>query len=304
MRKAKALITGITGFLGYNLTKYLLNYGWDVAGVFRNNGSDEKIKSEFGSRVKLWKIDEQYNMDEIFNAEPYDVVFHLAAVSIVDHKITDIDKMISSNILFGTKMLDYMTKYNCKKLVNIGSSWQNVIANSNEYHPMDLYAATKEAYIDIIKFYTEKMGMNCITLKLFDTYGPNDTRRKILNLLKKQVCSDENVLNVSAGEQEMDFVYIDDVCACIELAARYLLENKMQYCGTYMVSGANKIPLRKVGKMIETITGRKLNVNWGGRPYRKGEVMKTWMAGKTLPGWKPKVSLNEGLKKCFELEEI
>jgi len=60
--------------------------------------------------------------------------------------------------------------------------------------------------------------------------------------------------------------------------------------------------LRKLAEVFEKVTNKKLNIKWGARPYREREVMIPLENGEVVPNWKPKVSLEEGIKKLFEEE--
>ncbi|MBR3747401.1 MAG: NAD(P)-dependent oxidoreductase, partial [Selenomonadaceae bacterium] len=223
-----------------------------------------------------------------------DVVYHLAANSLNAHKFEDIPNLIQSNITFGTELLDAMVANNVYNFVNVGTMYQHF--DDADYSPVNLYAATKKCLEDIIKFYVETRGLKCIALHLFDTYGADDKRGKILGLLKK-ISGTGETLKMSPGGQLIDIVYIDDVIEAFTTAGKYLFEQKYHYCGTYGVSSLNPIPLREVVKIFESIAGKKLSIEWGGRPYRVREVMVPWHSFKLLPGWSPKVSLHDGIKK-------
>lgn len=152
----------------------------------------------------------------------------------------------------------------------------------------------------IIKYYSKVRGLKCISLTLFDTFGADDKRQKILGLLKRIFETGES-LKMSPGEQLIDIVYIDDVIEAFILAGKILANHKYDYCGTYGISSTKPIPLREVVKIFEEIVGKKLLIEWGGRPYRAREIMVPWSSYKLLPNWRPKVSLREGIKKFLEI---
>lgn len=134
---------------------------------------------------------------------------------------------------------------------------------------------------------------------MFDTYGADDKRGKILGLLKK-ISETGETLKMSPGEQLIDIVYIDDVVEAFVLAGKLLSARKYDHCGTYGVSSTKPISLREVVKIFEEVAGKKLSIEWGGRPYREREIMTPWHSYKLLPGWQPKVPLREGIKKFLE----
>lgn len=295
----KILMTGITGFIGGNLGEKLLSEGHEVFAIVRPTSKIDALSENLRRNVKFFVYDENNTILDIVtdlcveNNRP-DVVYHLASDVIMAHQFDDIKDLIQSNITFGTELLDAMTANNIFNFVNTGTMAQHF--EDAEYSPVNLYAATKECFESIIQFYVEAKGLRCIALHLFDTYGADDKRGKILGLLKKIADSGEN-LKMSPGGQLMDIVYIDDVVEAFILAGKYLAANSYDYCGTYGVSSMNPIPLREVVKIFEEVAGKKLSIEWGGRPYRPREIMVPWKSFKTLPGWSPKINLREGIKK-------
>ncbi|WP_443864320.1 NAD-dependent epimerase/dehydratase family protein, partial [Fusobacterium ulcerans] len=139
---------------------------------------------EIKNRINIFEYDNDLkNMIKFLKENKFEIVFHLASLFIAEHESKDVDNLLNSNIVFGTHLLEGMKESENKLLINTGTSWQHY--NSEEYNPVDLYAATKEAFEKILKYYVEAEEVRCITLKLFDTYGENDTRPKLINLLNK-----------------------------------------------------------------------------------------------------------------------
>ena len=182
----------------------------------------------------------------------------------------------------------------CFRFINTGTSWQH--HENRTYSPVNLYAATKQAFVDIVQFYVEATPMKVITLKLFDTYGPGDPRPKLFTLLRK-TAEEQRALAMSPGEQLIDLVYIDDVVEAFVRAAHLLMENQVVQNDEYAVSSGDAIPLRQLVELYGRVINKKLPIEWGGRPYRLREVMTPWSTGKTLPGWRPKIGLEEGIKR-------
>ena len=210
-------------------------------------------------------------MINFFKENNFEVVFHLASLFIAEHESKDVDNLLNSNIVFGTHLLEGMKESENKLLINTGTSWQHY--NSEEYNPVDLYAATKEAFEKIIKYYVEAEGIRCVTLKLFDTYGENDKRPKLINLLNK-FADEGKELDMSLGEQKLDLVHIDIVTDTFIKAYELLKNNKEIRNEVYGVSSGKQISLREIVENFEREIGKKLKINWGARPYRKREVME------------------------------
>lgn len=265
------VVTGATGFVGSNLCHKLINENWNVSIVCRKNSKLDNLE-DIKEKINIFRYDD--NIEELvsfFKNNNFNVVFHLASLFIAEHQVKDVDNLLASNILFGTHILEAMKESKTKILINTGTSWQHY--NSEEYNPVDLYAATKEAFEKIIKYYVEAENIRCITLKLFDTYGENDKRPKLINLLNK-FADEGKELDMSLGEQKLDLVHVDIVTKAFLRAYDKLQKDKNIKNEIYGVSSGKQFSLREIVENFERATGKKLKINWGARPYRKREVME------------------------------
>jgi nucleoside-diphosphate-sugar epimerase len=293
--KKIALLTGGTGFIGSSLALHLLKSGWDVHLLIRKSSVsifvlDETISCHFFDGG----IEELKNIIEDISPS---VIFHLASFFRAEHRSDEIVAMIESNVLFGTEILEAAALCGVKNIVAAGTSWQNF--SDDTYSPVCLYAATKQAFQDIAQYYVEAKGMKLITLKLFDTYGPGDTRKKLFFAIKNAAESNQPLL-MSPGKQLIDMVYVDDVAAAFELAGLRLIAAQCDPSEEYVVSSGNLISLKELVGMIVNISGVKLDIEWGGRPYRDRETMLPWQNSKLLPGWSPTTSLEDGINNVFK----
>jgi nucleoside-diphosphate-sugar epimerase len=224
-------------------------------------------------------------------AQP-DLVFHLASIFVAEHTSDYILNLVQSNITFGAQILEAMTQCQVRYLVNTGTSWQNF--ENQEYNPVNLYAATKQAFEDILIYYIQAAAIGAITLRLFDTYGPDDPRPKLFSALQKSART-KTPLEMSPGDQLIDLVHVEDVAEAYLVAARRLLDGKGKGHEVYAVSSAKPVRLRDLVAIYQRLTGCSFEVNWGRRPYREREVMLPWSKGKRLPEWKPRISLEQGI---------
>lgn len=287
----RILITGVTGFVGSHLATYLSGKGHLIYGLIRKPIQDKSLLSKL-NKVSLCLFHEDSLVDLVAEIKP-DIVIHLASLYLTVHSYEQIDDLIKSNITFPTKLLEAMNVNNVTKLINTGTSWQHY--NSASYEPVNLYAATKQAFDDVIKYYTSAKYFSCITLKLFDTYGPDDKRGKLISLLDKLSKTKEG-LSMSAGEQIVELTHINDVCAAYLAAIELIDEKDAGSNDCYGVSSNEKYNLRTLVEIYEKANNINLDIKWGGRPYREREVMDLCNNLPNIPKWEAKISLSEGLK--------
>lgn len=288
----RAFLTGGTGFIGSHLRRRLLRDGWQVHLILP---SFEKPPAEPEAGTSYAVHDgTTESLVEMVKATKPDVVFHLASYVLPQHTPGDVAKLMQANVTFPTQLLEAMQQAGVTRIINTGTFWQHY--QNSAYSPTCLYAATKQAFETMAQFYLETTPIRMITLKLFDTYGPGDPRPKLLTLLKKIADSGES-LDMSAGEQMTDLVHTDDIIEAYVIAAARLMRGEVTGHETYAVSSGKPLRLRDFVLQVEGILGKKLNINWGKRPYRPREVMVPWNTGAKLPGWEPKVTLKAGLQR-------
>ncbi|MYN04299.1 NAD-dependent epimerase/dehydratase family protein [Pseudoduganella sp. DS3] len=295
MSARRALLTGASGFIGSRLAQRLLDDGWEVHLVLRPDSAGDALPAA-GPRLHLHRHDgSTTQLVEIMRAAAPQAVFHLASLFLAQHQVTDVERLVQANLLFGTQLAEAMAQCGVRLLVNTSTAWEHY--EDGDYNPVCLYAATKHAFSALLRYYVECHGLRVATLKLFDTYGPGDTRPKALNLLKR-IANEGSSLAMSPGEQLIDLVYIDDVLDAF-LQAWQLLANGGQAAAMaeYGVSSGAPLALRALAELYSQASGKPLNIEWGGRPYRPREVMVPWTRYQTVPGWQPKVTLAEGLAR-------
>ena len=286
----KILLTGASGYIGSQLAKRLLLEGHDLAIIIRPK-TNLKVLHKLLPQIDVHIYDGSFaSLYVALKTSKPELVFHIASLFIAQHKQEDVLQLIESNINFPVQLLEAMKQLEIKKLINTGTSWQHF--NNEEYNPVNLYAATKQAFESLLAFYVESEGLKAITLKLFDTYGPGDFRPKLFSLLRKAARTGET-LRMSPGQQLIDLVYIDDVLEAYILAIEQL--SVIHKSENYAVSSLDGISLRNLIKIYSETTNRKVNVEWGGQPYRAREVFIPWTNFNLLPGWVSQVSLAQGI---------
>lgn len=287
---SSVLVTGGTGFVGCHLVRALLQQGHVVHLVVRS--ASRPFPAAFGQPI-LHSYDGNIRdlIDIVRSAAPA-TIFHLASHILAEHGQADVDVLVDANVLFGTQLAEAAVAAGVRKFINTGTFWEHY--QGEDYNPVCLYAATKKAFEDILVYYLRASGMRGLTLELSDTYGPCDRRPKLFHSLRQADITNKP-LDMTAGEQLLDLVYVDDVVAAY-LHAVNLLDELDPPPQKYAVSAGKFVSLRQVVATYEKVLGRTLPIVWGARPYRRREVMIPWR-GTVLPGWRPRVNLAEGLQR-------
>jgi len=284
------LITGATGFIGKNLIARLK----DVHNIHilirpSSHYNSLQIGHVFTYEDNVEKLTDYLKNNQISG------IIHLASLYIAEHKSDQIKDLVLSNVYLGTALLEACKMAQTKWFLNTGTIWQNYQAAdlSDDYNPVNLYAASKQAFMDMAKYYVETSSLRFCTLKLCDTYGGNDTRRKVIALF--HYISENHIhLNMSPGEQKLDLLHISDVVnGFIQLAE--MLNDDEEVATEYVLTSGKQISLKDLAHLYEIENKTKLDITWGGRSYRMREVMKPYK-GHVLKKWKPMISIEEGLR--------
>jgi CDP-paratose synthetase len=286
----KIFITGATGFIGKHLIHKLLEESVEITINLRN-----KSINLFDKKVKTYHLGLDIEKDiDFLKKEQFNGVVHLATYFATTHKPYEIENLIDSNVKFASYILECASQAKIKWFVNTGTFWQHY--QNETFAPVNLYAATKQAFENIAQFYIETNQINFCTLKLSDTYGPEDTRPKIFNLWKN-IAKTGKPIDMSPGNQLIDIVYIDDVINAFLLMINSKVERPNG--AVYVVKSELRYTLKELAAIFENCINQKLNINWGGRRYNDREVMVPWESGVLIPGWKQKTCIEDGINKLF-----
>jgi nucleoside-diphosphate-sugar epimerase len=286
------LITGSNGFIGSHLVLKLLQTNYRISVLNRSPTTNPIFKTNKCFGDFCYDGSESSINIALQETQP-DVVIHLASYFIPRHSPEDAKSLIISNVDFPCKLLESMSQMGIKKFINTGTYWQHY--QNSHYDPVSLYAATKQAFEDILIYYVNSQKIDAITLKLFDTYGGGDTRRKVLNLLIDAATTQEK-LKLSPGEQKLNLVHVRDVVSAYEVALKILLNRSGYTHISYGISHSEIYSLQELAVAVEQVTGYAIQAEWGALPYRDREVMEPWSNYEKLPGWQASISLEEGLK--------
>lgn len=284
-------MTGATGYIGSHVLKYLLSKGWEIHVIADPKFGYANIE-DILSQIDVFEYDGNIlSLCDYFKTVKPDVVYHLAAAVITNYKPEQVPILIQSNIQFGAEILEAMKSLETKLLVSTGSYWQNY--NSDTYNPVDLYAATKEAFEKIVQYYVDAYGFRHINLRLFDVYGEDDKRPKLWNALRDIAGTDQHIA-VSPGEQLLDLIHISDVCKAYESAYYTLINDPSIINNVYGVRTGVTHSLKEAVFVLSNSLDKIINVDFGGKPYKNREVMVPCEKYNFLPNWKAEIPLEEG----------
>lgn len=290
----RALVTGATGFVGGRLAHMLVDDGWQVRAVVRPGSERGRLPSTVACHVDDGTAGA---LERAVAAASPSVCFHLAGMVLGNHRPSDVPDLVAANVAFGARLAEALAARPGTLLVNAGTYWQHV--DGEPYRPAALYAATKQALEEMLRYYSHGGLLKVVTLKLFDTYGPHDPRPKLLNLLLDAAASGEP-LDTSGGEQLVDLVHVDDVCRAFVVASSTFAATPAPLFVSYSVGSGAPISLRDLAAKVEAVTGRRVDARWGARPYRPHEMFEPWDAGPRLPGWAPEVRLEGGIAAMWK----
>lgn len=285
----RTLVTGATGYIGGRLAATLAADGQQVSALVRGSSDPSALPDGVTAIVMPERARDLAPL--LADVAP-EVVYHLATCFRGGHTTDDIEPLVTANVLFGTQLAEALSAAPPRVFVNTGTVWQRDEAGG--YQPAALYAATKQAMEDILRFYAGSGALRVADVKLFDTYGPGDPRGKLLALLASAADSGTALL-MSPGEQLIDLLHVDDVVAALRAAA----DAASEPWSSWSASSGDAHTLRDLVALFERATGRTVPVEWGARPYRPREMFTPWDAGDPVPGWRPRVPLAEGIAQVW-----
>lgn len=288
----RVLVTGGTGFIGAHLVPFLTAQGWDTHVLARATSSSDQL-SQLGECATIHVIDDRLGaLTRLVDDVDPSICTHLATYFVAVHTASDVDRLVGANIRFATHLAEAVSRRPDRHFVNVGTIWQH--EGRRQYGPASLYAATKQAFQDILVFYAESRGLSVANLKLADTYGPRDPREKIVNLLLDAARA-QKPIGLTEGKQLVDLLYVDDAVSALQIA----MASRSPGFASYAISSGRLRTLREVVDVIEAESGVRVPAIWGANEYRPREMFSPWHVDPALPGWVPSVSLEEGIRRMW-----
>lgn len=292
----RVMITGITGYIGSNLARKLIEQGIKVVGLAREPWNTMYI-ADIKDKMQLFTYDGTCeSIKKTLTATMPDVVFHLATYYARSHGSDEIAAMHECNLIYGNYLLEAMKECGVNAIVYASTVFCHYQQEQN--NPLNLYAATKQAFSDIMRYYTEACGIRSLTIFLSDSYGPGDRRPKLLNLLKR-ACKENTPMNVSSGLQDYDVLYISDIVSAL-IRGGQLVQEQETPSVSYQIYDETCLSLRDTVTLMEKVNQVTIPANWGANPASPRSNETVIRVDPLLPEWEPKVPLEEGLKRFWE----
>ena len=310
LHESKVVVTGGAGFVGSHLTEELLSRGCHVT-ILDNfsNGFMENISSLMKNKEKVNLVKGDIRNSEICckAVDGAEVVFHHAAqinpVAAVENPKYD----FNINARGTLNILEAARKKDVRRLIFAST---NVYANPkylpiDENHPIDLlspYAASKlsgEAYCIV---YNNTYGLETVRLRNTNIYGPRQRSTKnesgVITIFIERILGGKCPVIFGDGEQTRDFIYVSDTVQANVLSA----ESEKSKGEVFNIGSEQEASINKIAETILRITSRE-DLSPKRAPERAADFRKCTVditKAKNLLGFKPKVSLAEGLKNTVE----
>ena len=303
----RILVTGGAGFIGFHVSKALLERGDSV--IIADNLSDyyevqlkkDRLK-QLGGTVTFYQVDisDFDQLKKVFMENKIDKVCHLAAQAGVRYSLINPFVYHKTNNLGTLNILELMREFNVKDIVFASSSSvyggnEKVpfSVHDNVDKPISLYAATKKHTEHLAHVYHKLYGLNCFGLRFFTVYGPWGRPDMALFLFTKAILDDVPINVHNFGNHERDFTYITDIVAGVVAAL-----DKVQGFDILNLGNNDPVQLNDFISYIETELGKTAKKNF--LPLQKGDVPRTFAdieKTKQVLGWEPKVRVQEGIKE-------
>ena len=290
-------LTGITGFVGQNLMPLIVKECADVEILTLNIESDlAKARQMYDWPQCQHILTTELEKLVEFNPE---IVLHLATVTTERNNTEIIRPMLSANIEFGVLLLDALTRCTGLKLfVNTGSFAEYRFGPS-QINDAYLYAATKSAFRHFCDYYSQLSGFKYITVVPYTIYGGKPTVKRLMDYIIESLDA-ETPIDMTAGEQILDFTHVDDLAGFYV----HILQNKDLFYSLdngeeFHVGTGKGTTIRELVSIVEQVFQRKCNINFGGRPYRERDTMHAVAPiakNLNLVNWRAQISLLEGVR--------
>jgi len=317
------LITGASGFIGFYLSKKLLEDGCHVIGIDNmNDYYDASLKHARLEKLKPYEnftfieedISNKEQLMEIFKEYTPDIVVNLAAQAGVRYSIENPDAYIKSNIIGFYNILEACRYYPVDHLIYASSSSvyganKKVPFEETDFvdNPVSLYASTKKSNELMAHTYSHLYDIPATGLRFFTVYGPMGRPDMAYFGFTDKFFAGESIKIFNNGDFEndlyRDFTYIDDIIEGIE---RLIPNAPTEHVKHKVFNIGNNNPeklmtfIHALEKALSNSLDRKIEFKKEYEPIKPGDVPATYASTDALQkavGFKPKTTIQEGLQQ-------
>ncbi len=326
----KILVTGAAGFIGFHVSKSLLEGGNDVVGLDNlNDYYDVELKKarlrllEDYERFRFVRCDlaDRSKMEELFCRENFERVINLAAQAGVRYSLKNPHSYIDSNIVGFLNILEGCRHNRVEHLVYASSSSvygantkMPFSVHDNVDHPVSLYAASKKANELMAHTYSHLYNLPTTGLRFFTVYGPWGRPDMALFLFTRAILAGEPIKVFNFGDMQRDFTYIDDIVLGVVRVTDRIPAGNPNWSGDdpdpgssyapyrlYNIGNNQPVQLMKYIEVLESVLGREAEKEF--LPMQPGDVQKTYADVDDLiadVGFKPSTPIEVGVKRFVE----
>ena len=326
----KILVTGVAGFIGFQIARRLLEAGFEIIGVDNiNDYYDVNIKND---RLKILRVYDRFafhkknleakeDIDQIFKENSPQRVIHLAAQAGVRYSIENPEVYVQSNIVGTFNILEGCRHNKVEHLVYASTSSAYGLntnypfsVRDNVSHPVSFYGATKIANELMAHSYSHLYGLPTTGLRFFTVYGPWGRPDMALFLFTKAILASEPINVYNRGDMERDFTYIDDIAEGLFRIIKKTPKSDPEWSGLTPNPASSSAPYRlyNIGsnapiKLMDYI--REIEKNLGMKailnlmPMQDGDVRKSHANVDNLIrdfDYSPKWNIQDGVKNFIQ----
>lgn len=296
MKKNTVLLTGATGFLGSHILEVLLKKGYPVVVLKRSTSNLWRIQ-HLTDRYKSYNVD-NLQLEQAFKEQTIDCVIHTACH--YGRNGDPVSEIVESNLLYSLRVLDACIKFNVGTFINTDTFF-NSRHVTQKY--LGAYTLSKKQLIDWLEYASCRVQV--LNLKLHHLFGPKDDISKFIPWFVSQLQNNAEEIKLSSGKQKRDFIHVDDAVR----AYISILQNRSNFeqyeeidIGTGNVISLKCFLISLLNTFKAECPTLKTKLSFGSMSERVGEIMDVEVNNAALLnlGWRPKVSLESGLKQIIK----
>ena len=311
------LITGCAGFIGFHLTKRMLQDGHKVVGIDNMNAYYDptlkyarlallkEMRNEYNFQFMQIDVENTTQIQNLFASNQFDTVCHLATQTGARYSAENPQQYISTNIQGTFNILEICRNYPHIHLIYASSSSVYGAKATLPYsetqttdQPSSLHAATLKSGELMAHAYSELYGIKTTGLRFFTVYGPWGRPDMTPSLFANAIIHHNPIELYNNGDIYRDFTYIDDVINGMALIIKnHPLNEQHERANIYNIGHSSPVHLRDFVYTLEQSIGIKaLTVD---KPMQSGDVLITWADVSHLQndyGYIPRISLKEGIQ--------